>query len=83
MKLRNGLEKQTRTVSFCRSRRRRYFVLVASYSKKRCKFMCFKCILQVVPEEEYEFFKETMDNDAGVNVGEHERLVCYFEDGSL
>lgn len=24
-----------------------------------------------------------MDNDAGVNVGENECLVCYFEDGSL
>ena len=35
-----------------------------------------------MPEEEFELFRETMDSDIS-RVGPEERLVCYFEDGSL
>jgi hypothetical protein len=36
----------------------------------------------VVPEDEYEVFRETMDSDIK-SIASDESLVCYFEDGSF
>lgn len=39
-------------------------------------------MLQIVPENEFEMFRETMDSDIST-ISSADRLVCYFEDGSL